>query len=593
MWPFLAWLHSERIPEDVTTLSEGAFLARASPSPPEDAAGWTPRSLPDDWLDHPMGAAEGWYRFHFHLGEAVDAAWGVYLPTLSMNAAAFVNGAPVGDGGRFDEPVARNWNRPLLFVFPAERLVRGENTLHVRLKAERIDAGLLDRVHVGPERALAPLYAWRHGLKVTTVWMIVVAMLAVALFVAALGAQRPSETYYAWFALSVLAWALAQLHPLVVEAPVASIAFDWIWYTGGGWFVLLIVRGVLSFIGEETPRLGRVLVAQGCAGSAMLAALAALDSAWFHPVAALGWATSVYVVSWYSTLRVVAALGRYPDRVEVLGIYLAGFSIVVCGLHDWLVAVGVIGRARGYYGIYTAPGMLLTMAVILTRRFVGALRQSEALVATLEDRVRERRAELERSYERLRAIERTRILSEERERIMRDTQDGLGAQLVSTLALIERPEAARAAVGTAVRSALDDLRLMIDSLDPSDGDLVPFLGQLRARLRPRLEAAGVGVEWRVEDLRSIEDLGRTRCCRSYASSTKRSRASSRVVLPGRSRCARVTARRPRASPGCSWRSLPMARVPARARPCAAVPGRLARGSRLRRRAGRGTVCGSP
>src|SRR5207249_451989 len=33
------------------------------------------------------------------------------------------------------------------------------------------------------------------------------------------------------------------------------------------------------------------------------------------------------------------------------------------------------------------------------------------------------------------------------------------------------------------------------------------LGQLRARLRPRLEAAGVRVEWRVGDLKRIDDLG--------------------------------------------------------------------------------------
>lgn len=66
------------------------------------------QSLLDDWyLNHP-GAGNGWYRIIVDLREAPKRRWAVYLPTTNMNAAVYLNGKLIGDGGDFDEPVARN-----------------------------------------------------------------------------------------------------------------------------------------------------------------------------------------------------------------------------------------------------------------------------------------------------------------------------------------------------------------------------------------------------------------------------------------------------------------------------------------------------
>jgi signal transduction histidine kinase len=156
---------------------------------------------------------------------------------------------------------------------------------------------------------------------------------------------------------------------------------------------------------------------------------------------------------------------------------------------------------------YSSAVALAGMGWVLLRRFVGALRESQALVATLEGRVREKRAALDESYARIREAERARVLAEERERIMREMHDGLGSQLVSTLAMIEGNGTHHEAIGPAVRAALDDLRLMVDSLEPVEGDLVAALAMLRARLQPRLEAAGLEIEWRVGELPALPDLG--------------------------------------------------------------------------------------
>jgi signal transduction histidine kinase len=187
--------------------------------------------------------------------------------------------------------------------------------------------------------------------------------------------------------------------------------------------------------------------------------------------------------------------------------HVLGVTVVGCALHDWLVFVGAAGPTYDYFLPYAAPPVFLGVGWALLRRFVAALEESAALVTDLEARVARERAELDASYGRLQLVERARVLAEERARIMREMHDGLGSHLVSTLALLERDDVARDTVGRAVRAALDDLRLMVDALEPHDGDLVHALAILRARLQPRLEAAGLRVEWRVGDVPRMPDLG--------------------------------------------------------------------------------------
>jgi signal transduction histidine kinase len=134
------------------------------------------------------------------------------------------------------------------------------------------------------------------------------------------------------------------------------------------------------------------------------------------------------------------------------------------------------------------------------RRVSHALAESQRLNALLEERVREKQGELERQFEALQRLAREAAVAEERRRIMADMHDGIGAQLISTLSLVEHGEASKYQVAAALRECIDDLRLAIDSLEPTDGELAPVLGGLRYRLEPRLKAAGIELDWQVREL---------------------------------------------------------------------------------------------
>ncbi len=103
--------------------------------------------------------------------------------------------------------------------------------------------------------------------------------------------------------------------------------------------------------------------------------------------------------------------------------------------------------------------------------------------------------------------EREKVLVEERERIMQDMHDGIGGQLVASLAIVENYQNQGIDIGLAyeeirglLKDCLDDLRLVIDSLDNSTDKLAVLLGMFRHRTQKRIEAAGVKLKWDIVSL---------------------------------------------------------------------------------------------
>jgi signal transduction histidine kinase len=73
--------------------------------------------------------------------------------------------------------------------------------------------------------------------------------------------------------------------------------------------------------------------------------------------------------------------------------------------------------------------------------------------------------------------------------------DGLGSQLVSSLALSERGALDAEQTSALLRECIDDLRLAIDSLAGTEDSFAVMAGNLRFRMEPRLRAAGITLKW--------------------------------------------------------------------------------------------------
>jgi signal transduction histidine kinase len=106
----------------------------------------------------------------------------------------------------------------------------------------------------------------------------------------------------------------------------------------------------------------------------------------------------------------------------------------------------------------------------------------------------------------LQEAERDLGVMSERQRLLRDMHDGVGASLISALKMIELGRMSLEEAAQVLRECLDDLRLVIDSLEPIDHDLVTLLATLRYRLGGRLERAGIAIEWDMSDVPPLDWL---------------------------------------------------------------------------------------
>ncbi len=492
-------------PRDVIAIGEARFLDTETLKPPEPESGaWRKVALPHDWRKADVEAREGWYSIELKFRVPPNRLWGLYVPRVTSNIAAYINGENIGSGGRFNDPVARNENRPLYFSIPNGYLGNGINTLNLRVKAAAGKHGYLGPVYIGPDEVLRPVFQRFYRLKVVVVEIATASLVLVAVLMIGLWSVRREDGLALWFALVCLAWALHNFNVLVVEIPVSVHVWECVRYLSDGWFAVMLVMFTHRLLDMRLPRFEFLLFAGVSAGSLWLCAID--DAQTFFHIANSYWVTASYLLGLYPAARLFSAWLKTGDSEYMIAV-CAGVPVLLTSGHDWLMLNGQVSPHHGLLMQYSAATLLLGFTVVLLIRYGRAVNASEELMRTLESRVRQRGRELESNYRKLRKLEHEQVLANERERIMRDMHDGVGGHLVSALAMAENndvpPERFRELLG----NALQDLRLVIDSMDQTDGDLASVLGMLRARLQGSLEQSGIRVRWKVGDLPLIPELG--------------------------------------------------------------------------------------
>ena len=131
------------------------------------------------------------------------------------------------------------------------------------------------------------------------------------------------------------------------------------------------------------------------------------------------------------------------------------------------------GRLKGKVALVTAAGQGIGLSLIHIYRLDHANE-------TLNIRLAEREAELATFHRLERAKTVSTVREHERQRLTHDLHDGLSGHLASIIALSER--AGDKPIEQAAREALNDLRLVIYSLDLGDRELPLALANFRERL---------------------------------------------------------------------------------------------------------------
>jgi signal transduction histidine kinase len=476
-------------------ITQAAILLRGGDTPPPDDAPWQAVALPDDWSrTRPASGGDAWYRVVFDL-PAGPRLTAIYVPRLSMVGTAFVNGSRLAEGGRFDEPMSRLWYRPQLYWAPPALLRTGANVLHVRMRAYPDSQSGLSEIYVGDP---APVEAqWRRHVfrQVTAMQATTGITFALGVLVIVAWVMLRWTSAYGYFGLAAMCWTLHSALVLAIDIPVPTLVWETLIVASLIWVVVAMMMFALRFAGLRRPWLERAALAYAAVAPLLLWA-AGLGRIFGVANGLLLMLLFVGVYE-FKILFDVARRSRSAESILLVG---AALFVLGLGAHDWFNRQGAFAYAEPFNMHYGVPVLFLAVFWNLLGQVAAGRRAADTLNVELEARVRDKAAALERSYRDLRAAHAAETLAAERERIMRDMHDGVGSQLIAARQLAGRGTLGAGELTTLLDECIDDLRLMIDSLEPADGDLVTVLGNLRYRLTERLARQGVALGWEVADL---------------------------------------------------------------------------------------------
>lgn len=217
------------------------------------------------------------------------------------------------------------------------------------------------------------------------------------------------------------------------------------------------------------------------------------------------WVRTPFRLSVFALAGIVGAIlfwhtWRTRER-EALAMSSCGIVILLVAAHDLVtVTLAQPGTPASAWLVYVWPIFGITVAWLLARRLHQSSVAQRAHGAEMRDKLMRQAAELEQSFARQSADAQTRVIGEERQRVLQDMHDGVGHELLGALQLAQDGHHDTGQVAQQIQRALDHLKLSVDVLQDGAQDISTMLGSLRYRLGPRLLAAGIDLAWSVDAL---------------------------------------------------------------------------------------------
>jgi signal transduction histidine kinase len=413
-----------------------------------------------------------------------------------------VNGGTVQRWGRLEDPLYDAAKHPMMAAVPAALLHADRpNELRVDVTVQPQRLGGLSIFHYGPYNEIERIFETNRRWREIAFFVFAVGLLGMGAFTGVLW-LRQRLPMYGWFSLGAL---LGMLRIVDRVWPDVPVPWPWLGALAAICYLAhmaLMCRFAMLATGSAPRLLDRTID-----GTLVVSAALCLLSFGLGRPLLLTLAMGALVPSAFACLWIIVrrAWAGGDGRAWLLAAAVGGS--LAAGLHDLLVIR--LSQASGLRSTYLQHAMFAFVPImgwLIAERYSRTAANFQALNADLSRRVDERGQQLKAAFEVLRDQQHHQSVSNERQRIMREIHDGVGSQLVALLNLVARPGADTEALREHVQLALDEMRMAVDSLQPSNDDLATVLATLRYRLQPRLEAAGIGVVWDVAELPELREL---------------------------------------------------------------------------------------
>ncbi len=456
-------------------------------------------TLPDNWRNHPeRSGQDGTYRETFDY-PAEGGAWAVFVPTYSGRLSVKVNGTEIAESDLFGRGKIPDQNVPIIATLPDGNLEPSGNALEITLTPGGLLTGFLAPLYVGPETDLRDSYAWHYFRAVRGPALLIFWQLLLATMLLLLWWVRRREVAAFYCALMLLGASIHGLPVYLPQSPALADLLSAFAYVANFWessFALLFVYGLM----DKSPPLRPIyfMIIPALATALQLVA----------PGPATEFITSYVVIPvsmlqlfWAISLLVLCSLR--DSRVDCHIVLISTLGCGVLAIHDVLVIANVLDQTNTLTFKVAFILLLPPFSGIFIYRLIAAMNRVDELVSSLEGRIEAKESQLREAFDQRRELEKRQALSQERQRIMQDVHDGVGGQLMSIIAMTSSGSPRSDDIESSARAALEDLRVVIGSLDVED-DIAVILGTFRERAEQQLALHGIELHWQMIELPSVE-----------------------------------------------------------------------------------------
>lgn len=414
-----------------------------------------------------------------------------------------LNGSTVRRWGVLGDPEFDAAKSMVTVVLPAA-LLRADraNELQVEVTIQPQRSGGLSVLRYGPHPVIEALRDDHHRWRDAAMLVFAASLFGMGALTALLW-WRQRDALYGWFSLAAFFGVVRNVDRVWPDVPLPWPVLGVLVTVCFLVHIALICRVTLMAIGPISRVMGRVVGLVIVVASVLTVLAYTLGMPSLLTLALIG-----FVPLGIATLTLImreALAGTRRGRAWVLASAVA--LATGAGVYDLgLIRIGDTDGLRNTLTQHALFVFVLIMGGLLAQRYSGFVANYHALNADLSRRIEVRERQLHDAFDVLRERQHEQSVSVERQRIMREIHDGVGSQLVGLLNMVARPGADPAVLQEHVQSALDEMRLAVDSLQPVHDDLLTVLATLRYRLQPRLQAAGIAVVWDVTELPALRQL---------------------------------------------------------------------------------------
>jgi signal transduction histidine kinase len=439
---------------------------------------------------------------------------GLYLPKLGNGYEIWLNGVAVQRNGDMLEFNQSDYAKVPRYVEIAPTLLQHENLLRVLIRADAGRRAGLSTLFLGPVQDVYPRYLadfrWLEvGSFLVMVFSLLVGLVALTLwatqFDLSSGSQRRRDPLYLMAALAELVWAVG-----VSNFFTELNWVPWPWYGVVIYMITPAWAAATGLFAVEVAGWGRSRAAAWFRNWMVFLLLACLPGAVAHlqfgnPALFNGWYVIFSVTLIAFDVVYLASLRRKTSQAHKLVAFAVTLNVAV-GVYDIYIL-----RLSPDYTAYTLTryssvlfGSVLFYIVITRFRQVSA--QALELMGTMASRIATKEEELARSYLQQEQMAREQERVHERNRILRDMHDGVGAHISTAIRQLQSGHASTHSVLNTMRDSLDQLKLTVDAMKIPRGDVTALLASLRYRLEPRILEGGLTLQWRVKQVPPLPGL---------------------------------------------------------------------------------------